>query len=298
MFQGFGRRMCVIGILVTIGMLFTESVFAQTISIQPLANMPTLDGKNNEWEGVSATTIPLKKTKPDGVVEVKNVVVKAGTYGERVYMFVEWDDSTQNEIHKPWIWDESLKKYKKGPQREDRLAIQFGISGDYTTDWASGNEFKADTWHWKASRSNPVGLAHDKSLIVSRTKVLRSYKLDLADGRSVYLSRPSDAGDKLYRTKRYRRFDQPMMLSYLVEESPKGSIADVSARGVWSDGKWRLELSRALVTGNDDDVEFQLTSETPLEVKGGFAVFDQSENDDHRISDTVIFRFLPWQARK
>jgi len=166
--------------------------------------------------------------------------------------------------------------------------LQFGMAGDFTTNWLSGNEFTADTWHWKASRSNPLGLAHDKSLNFSRSKLARAYKLVLPDGGHIYLSRPSDNGDKLYKTKRYRRLEQQMMPKYILTESPRGSVADVAARGDWSDGRWHLELSRQLVTGNADDVSFPLE---PGKVKGGIAVFNRSENDDHAISDVVDFEF-------
>ncbi|MGB5742136.1 MAG: ethylbenzene dehydrogenase-related protein, partial [Sedimenticolaceae bacterium] len=218
-----------------------------------------------------------------------------GTHSDRVFLFVEWDDDSEDTVHKPWVWNGELNKYVKGPQREDRLAVQFSTDENYSTDWRSGEEFTADTWHWKASRSNPLGLAHDKSLVVSRSKLLRAYKLSIADGGNLYISRPSDTGDKIYKTKRYRRFDQPLMPKYLLTESPRGSVADVAARGVWSQGKWRLELSRKLSTGNADDVALP---QRPGSVAGGIAVFDHSENDDHAISDTLAFDFVhqPWRT--
>ncbi|MCP3867343.1 MAG: hypothetical protein GY703_04440 [Gammaproteobacteria bacterium] len=277
------------------GLLLGQTVLAQTIPVYSLAEAPAVDGENGDWSNVPVTTVLLRKTKFDGVTAVQSVAVRGGTFGDRMYILIEWKDLSENTVHKPWIWDEGNSKYLMGPQREDRFAIQFSREDAYTTDWRSGNAFTADTWHWKASRSNPHGLAHDKSLVVSRDKLLRAYKLQLPDGGHAYISRPSDAGDKLYKTKRYRSLEQPMMLKYVLTESPEGSVADVSAKGVWSDGKWRLELSRKLNTGNDDDVSFPLDRG---EVKGGIAVFDRSENDDHAISETLVFDFLyqPWQS--
>ncbi len=119
--------------------------------------------------------------------------------------------------------------------------------------------------------------------------------MSIADGGSIYISRPSDAGDKIYKTTRYRLFDQPLMPKYLLSESPQGSVADITARGVWSQGKWHLELSRKLSTGNTDDVALP---QRPGRVAGGIAVFDHSENDDHAVSDTLTFDFVhePWRA--
>lgn len=272
-----------------------QSAFAQTIPLYALANAPTVDGDDQDWAGMPATVVPLHKTKPDSVVKAGSVSIKGGTYDDRVYIFVEWADDSEDIIHKPWLWNGERNKYVKGSQREDRLAIHFSDHEDYSTNWRSGNAFTADTWHWKASRSNPLGLAHDKSLVVSRSKLLRAYKMNIVDGDSVYIARPSDAGDKIYKTKRYRRFDQPLMPKYVLAESPQGSVADVTARGVWSQGKWRLELSRKLSTGHDDDVVLPRRSGT---LAGGIAVFDHSENDDHAISDTLSFDFVhqPWRA--
>ena len=276
------------------GLTFGQSALAQTIPIYSLAQAPTVDGNDKDWSTLPATTVALKKISPDGIVETNSVAVKGGTHGNRVFLFLEWEDQTEDADHKPWVWNDESKKYHLGPQREDRIAVQFAMEGDYSTNWASGSEFRADTWHWKASRSNPLGLAHDKSLTISRSKLLRAYKLSLPDGGHVYFIRPSDSGDKLYKTKRYRRFEQKIMPKYILTESPKGSVADVSARGVWSDGRWRLEISRKLQTHREDDVAFPLK---PGKVLGGIAVFNHSENDDHTISDTLTFefRYQPWR---
>ena len=272
-----------------------QGVAAQTVPIYALSSAPTVDGDAADWGDLPATIVPLRKTKPDSVVRAESVAIRGGTYDDRVYLFVEWRDDAEDVVHKPWVWNGESNKYIKGPQREDRLAVQFSRDQNYSTDWRSGAAFTADTWHWKASRSNPLGLAHDKSLMISRSKLLRAYRLDLADGSSVYIARPSDSGDKLYQTKRYRRFDRPLMPKYLLTPSPSGSVVDVAARGVWADGRWRLELSRKLSTGNDDDVALPQQPGTML---GGIAVFDRSENDDHAISATLTFEFVhePWRS--
>lgn len=276
-------------------LVVAQAVSAQTVPLYSLLNAPSVDGDDTDWKGVPVTVVSLHSTKPDSVVKAGHVSVRGGTYGDRVFLLVEWEDDSADTVHKPWVWNRELNKYRKGPQREDRLAVQFSMDTDYSTNWRSGKAFTADTWHWKASRSNPLGLAHDKSLIVSRSKLLRAYKMPIADGNHVYISRPSDSGDKLYKTTRYRRLEKEFMPKYVLHDSPQGSVADVAARGVWSDGKWRLELSRKLSTGNDDDVELP---REPGKIAGGIAVFDRSENDDHAISDTLTFDFLyrPWQS--
>jgi hypothetical protein len=38
--------------------------------------------------------------------------------------------------------------------------------------------------------------------------------------------------------------------------TPSGSRADIDQAGIWKDGLWTVEMARPLVTGNDDDVQF------------------------------------------
>ena len=270
-----------------LGMILAGNAAAQTITMYELKSPPTLDGNGSDWRAVQGTVIPMHKSKPDVTTSVKSILVKGGVYAGNVYLYIEWQDSTQDVVHKPWIWDQGRGKYVKGAQREDRLAIQFLMQGEYSTNWLSGQSFRADMWHWKANRSNSAGLAHDKSTQISADKLLRAYKATPTGGRPVYIARPSDDGDKLYETKRYHKYVGDIMKRYVVAEDPKGSVADVQAKGVWNNGKWHLEICRKLDTGYSDDVIFS-RGQTIL---GGFAVFDRSENDDHVVSDNLTFQF-------
>jgi len=274
-------------IVAAFGLLLSCTVTAESVPIQTLTTPPALDGNGDDWAGVSGTRVKLHKSKPGATTQTQSVLIKGGIYGDSVFFYLEWEDRTEDVLHKPWVWDAAKKKYVKGPQREDRLAIQFATGGDYTTDWLSGREFTADMWHWKASRSNPVGLAHDKSTRISRHKLVRSRKITTDDAGPLYIVRPSDSGDKLYSVKRYHAYREAVMPKYLVNDSPRGSVADVKARGVWADGMWRLELRRKLDTGNSDDVVF-VPGQALI---GGLAIFDKSENDDHAVSDNLTFQY-------
>ena len=253
------------------------------IPVHVLTAAPTVDGDAAEWSSLPAVRVPLHRSHP----AITSVLVTAGRHDGRVFLLARWRDGTEDRVHKPWVWDLDTGRYVTGPEREDRFALQFAMAGDYDTNWASGRTFVADMWHWKASRSDPHGLAHDKLTRITREKQLRSAKIRDPLGGTLYVARPSDGGGSLYTTARYGRRQAPVMPKYLLARSVTGSVADVSARGVWRDGTWTLELSRALDTGHDDDVRFR--SGTP--VLGGIAIFDHSENDDHAVSPVVTFRF-------
>lgn len=275
-------------ILIASFILVTSSpVFAQKVIVNELLQAPKLDGLGEEWDNVPQSKIKLKPTLANSNLVGREVLVQAGHFNGQVYFYLQWPDSTESVFHKPYIWNEKKQRYGRGLEREDRLAIQFQMSGEYSTDWANAENFKADMWHWKASRSNPLGLAHDKKTTISKNKLLRAANIPSKDGTKRYVLRESDEGTPIYRSLRYGKKEQDVMPKYELLKNPRGSIADVKANGKWQDGFWHLELSRNLNTGNNDDVNFVLKQTIP----GGIAIFDASENDNHLISETIQFQF-------
>lgn len=271
--------------LVSVSFFLSGSVFAESIPVHVLSKPPVLDGDGQDWSEIEATIVPLKNIHPESSIATRDVAVSAGTFGGYIHFYLVWDDSTHDISHKSWVWDKAKKKYVRGSDREDRMAMQFEISGDYTTNWFSGNEFHADMWHWKSSRSNPLRVVHDKSTQISKGKLPRAYTQTSDSGETVYLTRPSDSGDRLYISKRYHAYQGDRLPKYDMAKSAQGSVADVEAFGYWNDGKWHLELRRAMDTGHADDVVFK----TGMSVKAGIAIFDRSESSDHAISETLTF---------
>ncbi len=265
----------------------TNIIFAQTIAVQTLSEKPNLDGKSNDWNGVTGFEIPLKNYSPKGKVKIASISVKAGVHGKDVYFLFQWKDKTNDNQHKPYVWDAGKKKYVAGPQSEDRLAIQFEMEGNLDANWFSGNTFKSDTWHWKAFRTNSIGLVHDKMTIIGKDPIKKAFKTQAQDGSTIYIQRPGDQGDKLYKTKRYRKKEKAIMPKYIVNAGAKGSIADVRAKGVWKNGTWTLELKRSMNTGNSDDAVFVSNQS----IKSAIAVFDHSGNEDHSVSQTLVMQF-------
>jgi hypothetical protein len=265
----------------------TDAYSLQTIIVKGLSSPPAVDGSSDDWDDQNLTEIPLKKNMTDGKSDVQSVSLMAGIYENDIYIYAHWSDSTEDIIHKPFVWDTSEERYIRGSQREDRFSIQFEIAGDYTTRWFSGKEFVADMWHWKAARTNPVNLAHDKMTVISATPMKKSYKGEAKNGKPIYIYRPSDEGDPIYYSKRYSVKESDIMPKYLFTTNPKGSVTDVKARGIWKNGKWMLELKRKMNTGHSDDVVFKKGAS----VKAGIGLFNSSEANDHNISEILIFQF-------
>ncbi len=270
-------------------LLFVSSCLnaAQVVPVVQLQAAPVLDGTDEEWRDVSLVSVPMRKTKPKNKTEVDQVAVKAGVFDDYVYLYLTWKDDSESIEHKPFIWDDKIGKYMQQQSYEDRVAIQFEMTGDYTTNWLSGKSFTADMWHWKAFRSNTVGLVHDKKTVVSSEKLLRSYSAVSDNGNPIYIQRPSDDGDRLYKSQRLTSKQEEKMPKYILYPNPQGSVADIRAKGVWQNGVWHVEMVRKLRTGHQDDVEFK----QGVAVKAGIAVFNATGDDDHTVSDTLIFQF-------
>ncbi|SDZ73998.1 Ethylbenzene dehydrogenase [Thiothrix caldifontis] len=257
----------------------------QTIKVGTLKAAPQLDGSADDWQDIAENTIKLTYIgKPE---LTKTVAMKAGVYGDEVFFYTTWEDSTEDILHKPSIWDDTKQKYVEGSQREDRFALEFAMKGDYDANWFSGKEFTADMWNWKAARTNPIGITHDKITIISKQPMMESYKATLPDGSNLYINRPTDLGGEPYETKRYFKKQQDLMPKYApLEKLPEG-VDDIKAKGVWKNGRWHLEQRRKLNTSHEDDVRFNLG--TP--VKGAIAVFDHDGSERHFTSDTLTFAF-------
>ena len=255
------------------------------IHIGKLNAAPTVDGSDADWQNVPAVKIPLAYLdKPD---DIRTVTLKTGVFGDQVYFYSEWDDAAADTLHKPNSWDETQQKYVEGPQREDRFALEFAMKGDYDANWFSGKEFTADMWNWKAARTNPIGIAHDKTTIISKQAMPESYKTTLPDSSILYIQRPTDLGGDPYETKRYFQKQQDIMPKYVPLEKLPDGVDDVKAKGVWKDGKWHLELSRKLNTHHADDVLFA----NGKKILGAIAVFDHDDSEHHYTSKTLTFDF-------
>jgi len=255
-----------------------------TLTVPLLVNTPVLDGRIGEWQQ-GPTTLSLAKVHTGVSLEIDQLELWAGHTATHIYFALRWPDATSDRQHKPYVWNDARQRYVVGSEREDRVALQFEMSGNYDVNWLSGNEFTADMWHWKSARSAPLGLAHDKMTIVSATKLTRAYKARSDLGADLYIQRPSDAGLPIYKAKRYGLKESKVMQKYHVNFKASGSVTDVKAKERWSQGFWTVEFSRLLDTGNEDDVVFRAGTD----VLGSIAVFDRSGEDNHVVSQLIRY---------
>lgn len=261
--------------------LAAPALAGQELVAAPVTQDIILDGDSADWAGISGITVPL-----EGQGGVAMVELKAALRGDRIYLLAVWRDASENILHKPYKWDPAAAAYKKTNEMEDRFAVSLRMAGEFSNNKIGGGEFTADVWHWKASRSNPAGIAHDKMWRVSLSPFDKAREWQTADGRRVYLARTSDAGDRLYKPVKYDVKQDEVMNRYEVNLNPQGSIADIRAKGVWRDGTWVLEMSRALDTGHDDDAVIPANGTIEIAV----AAFDNVMSEKHSVSQVLTLR--------
>jgi DMSO reductase family type II enzyme heme b subunit len=248
---------------------------------------PTLDGKTDDWHDVPATVvtvIPAVSDDPKNHTGTIDVELRAVTSNGTIYFSIQWPDPTKSATHKTLHWDKETDGYIEGKDREDRLAIKFDMGGDFQSNMLSGTEYKADIWHWKAYRSQTAGIAHDKMHIYALNQIPLAKKHLAKTGQEVWIARPSDKGDKLYKSQRPVDHIGDAVPRYLVNPEPTGSIADVKTAAAWEDGLWTLEISRKLQTGHDDDIGF----EPGKSYRAAVAVFDHTGDDHHSTAPFVL----------
>ncbi len=241
----------------------------------------TLDGNTADWDGVAGIMVPLS-----GKGGVNSVEMRAAIKDGRIYVLAIWDDSSQNILHKPYKWNEGAGEYKKDKQKEDRFALSLRMSGTFSASKIDGSPFEADVWHWKASRSNPAGIAHDKMWKVSKKPFEKAKEWPTPNGGVVYLARISDEGDRLYKPVKYSVKRDDIMSRYEVNLTASGSIADVQAKGVWRNGRWYLEMARDLDTGHSDDAAIPASGSIEIAV----AAFNNVDGRKHSVSEVLTLR--------
>ncbi len=265
----------------------------------------------------------------NGTVEGKKIEIKVMSVYTRedIFFRFEWSDKDKSMNKNRWRFSGGQWTKIKGD--EDRLGIVFEINriDKFATkgctvlchnesknqeEWyyaVDKSKEKADMWHWKAVRSNPVGYAEDGYVTTNPTqKPEEGRKRDAGNDTKAKSNRTKDKSKPAYmqdpsktasipdsllvsqavEIKDYSVFKEGDEIpGYMLHTDWKGSFADVLAQGVWQDGKWTVMISRKLDTGYDDDLQFNTRKRYPF----GLAVFDNAHEHNSYNSEPLKLEF-------
>ena len=225
----------------------------QNIAAVKVDNPPVIDGNDNDpvWS-IAKQLTTLNKQKE------LSIAMKAVYTDKDIYILVTFQDPDESRTHKSWTWDNGLRLYKVGNDREDVFMIKWNMAPEpIDLSIYSDNSYLADIWFWKACRTDPVGYADDKMHKQGSEKERDATKLTSKTGKVIFLNRSGDIGTSAYKMDLKSEFEGETLPRY-INRQPSGSRGDVRAKGTWKYGVWTIEFARALDTGNPDDVHFEL----------------------------------------
>ncbi len=265
----------------------------------------------------------------NGSVEGKAIEIKTKSVYTKDHIFFrfEWPDKDKSMNKNRWRF--SGDQWTKIKGDEDRLGVVFEINridkfatkgctvlchneSKIQEEWyyaVAKSKEKAEMWHWKAVRSNPVGYTEDGYVTTNPTKKPeQGRKRDAGNETKAKSNRTKDKSKPAYMQDPSKSASIPdsLLVSESVEikdssifkegdEIPgymlftdwKGSFADVITQGVWQDGRWTVMMSRKLDTGYDDDLQFNTRKRYPF----GLAVFDNAHEHNSYNSEPLKLEF-------
>ena len=285
-----------------------------------------LDGVDDEaaWAATPEVTVPLAF----GTVE--SARLKALYTDTDIFIRVRWADSTEDRLHRPWVWNEESGSYREGGQVEDSLMFSFEAGCEWFPSFLAGYDFDFDAWQWLAGRTDPLGQVLDLSGSIKDAQLSFNqpytprhdqddWNLRITDTQEGHLHWPLEKLDHQYllvpvldKVYFHANLDGTRGLEFARQLPPpavdmastvpvapqyeplklEGNAAEVQGKGHWENGFWTVELSRPLITAGGGGYDIQLTRLTQFSVH----VYDRAERlDASSESGRLFLQFLEKQ---
>ncbi|MFQ5910377.1 MAG: ethylbenzene dehydrogenase-related protein, partial [Thermoplasmata archaeon] len=257
---------------------------AGTIESAIASVAPSVDGDGTDAVWADATALTVTPGSTD--IDIKSVYTATD-----IYFLATWSDATESDAKGQWSFNSTSSAWEQAGSDEDRLSFVWNITAtgfndngctvlchppDMRTD-VDGE--LVDTWHWKATRTNPSGWLDDKYFnftgrqaddatsggYSSNTQTLNytddpASSTDVpfywepgatgADAKSI-LQSEIDGGEAWNISEVYTNgtmidwnatvVDNTTSIPGYYQSVPVGSRGDVAAAGTWSAATWTLE---------------------------------------------------------
>lgn len=298
-----------------------SAAFGETVITAKKVSKDPADINSSEWASAKETTI-INEGASGGPFEKKKLEVKVKavyTKGGNISVLLSWPDSDQSMTKEAWKL--SKGKWEKQKGDEDKVALNWEIKRikNFATkgcavvchseaknpeDWKYHTETateRGDMWVWRAYTSNPMGHAEDGYVDDDARKsdagTGKAKKNEAADKKKPkYMQDPSKkptapgflVDGETVEIKDYRKFKNGDVVPSWILSKFSGSMADITARAKWTNGRWTVMLQRKLETGDrENDVQF----DTRRDYNFGIAVFNNSTKHDSYNSPPLKLKF-------
>lgn len=285
-----------------------------------------IDANSSQWAKAKEAKLVLVGA---GKVEGKEIELKAKSVytKDEIFFSFEWPD--KDKSMKKNAWKFTGGKWAKQKANEDRLGVIWEINridkfankgcavlchneSKDNKEWyfsVNSKKEKADLWHWKAVRSNPVGYLEDGYVIANPSKEPeKGRKRDAGSGTKAKNNRTKDKSKPAYmqdpakkpsiegsllvaeavKIEDHSKFKEGDEIpGYMLTPAWKDSFGDIKTTGVWENGKWTVFMSRKLDTQYEDDVQYNTRKKYPF----GIAVFDNSGAEHSYNSEPLKLQF-------
>lgn len=254
-----------------------------------VGSAPKLDGQLEDlWSAARPLTVFVREAM--GGDHPVPVILRALHTDDSLFVTAQWPDRTRSDMRDPFVWDAGKLAYERPSRPDDQFAIEFPINGDFGISMLTvTRSYKADVWHWKAGRGNPIGWVDDKHHVISQTPIShpKAVKHDLHGGRQVYILRAQDAGRSPYRQKDSPTAFAGDVVDSFEQQEPDGSMADVRGKGIHDGKGWTLEMGRKFNTGHADD---DAAIDPKSDVRCAIAVLNDELYEEHSVSSLIMLR--------
>ena len=147
-----------------------------------------------------------------------------------------------------------------------------------------GGDHQTDLWLWRAFWSDISGYGSGQFLVASTQPLRRANSHVNEAGKQVWIQNRPDNGRRAWAPEVPPAGQNlgDMIPSY-VAAKPQGSAGDIRAKGTWVNGRWTVEMARALDTGNPDDAPIPSSGKIMV----SFALYDRADKSNHTASELV-----------
>jgi len=207
------------------------------------------------------------------------------------------------------LWNINLKTFKKKGCAAACHMAKNGMQKS-VADKAPGRKYTKpgttiDMWHWKSVRSNPVGQADDQYIHDNINPKMNKnwgrsgdvkkgggYRNNAKNGQPAFVQHDlTNAAVVVLETKKVpidSSWAQTERIPGIVTAPFTGSRGDLTAKGIWKDGMWTIEIRRPMVTtGNQSSIQDVQFSDLSKAYDFGVSIFDNSQIN-HVYHDGVL----------
>lgn len=104
---------------------------------------PEVDGRAQDAAWNSVKPVAVADSASGSKILLRSVYT-----ADRIFFLVQYPDSAENFLHKPWVWNAAEKKYEEGSHREDTFVFKWNMMDhDVNLSNFSDDDYQADVWY-------------------------------------------------------------------------------------------------------------------------------------------------------